>query len=207
MIAFARSSSNNQCSQPAWHAGFLALLPRIHEYLRFGFRHLPVSERADAMAEAVANITIAYSRLHEQRKLHVAFASSLAEYAIRQYFAGRRVGSQLNSHDVTSPYAQRQRGFSVNSLDQRDPVGKWKEIVVEDRHTTPAEIAASRIDLEDWFAQLPRLKRDIAYALAAGESTSATARRFKVTAGRVSQLRRELQKDWLEFQSGHVAST
>ena len=95
---------------------------------------------------------------------------------------------------------QRKRGFFVKSLDQRNPAGEWKEIVVEDGRVTPAEVAASRIDIDDWLSQLPRLKRNVAETLAKGETTSATARRFDVTPGRVSQVRRELEDDWADFQ-------
>jgi len=43
-------------------------------------------------------------------------------------------------------------------------------------------------------------KRQVARTLALGETTKRTARRFRVTAGRVSQLRRELQNSWESFQ-------
>jgi hypothetical protein len=61
-------------------------------------------------------------------------------------------------------------------------------------------VAASRLDLDDWFDQLPQFKRGIAQTLATGESTGETARRFQVTAGRVSQIRRELEDDWHQYQ-------
>lgn len=135
----------------------------------------------------------------------VAYGSTLAEYAVRQYFAGRRVGNRLNCDDVSSPYAQCKRGIKVRSLDRRDPSGAWREIIVEDHRSTPAEIAASRIDLDDWFSQLPKLKRGVAQTLATGESTQETARRFQMSPGRVSQIRRELETDWTEFQGEPIA--
>lgn len=204
MIAFARDSSE-QPSAPSWHAGFLALLPQIRENLRFGFRKLPRSERPEALAEAVANTAVAYARLHARGKLDVAFASSLADYAIKHYFAGRRVGAQLNVNDVSSPYAQRKRGFVLKSLDQRAASGEWRETLVEDKNCGPAEIAAVRLDVEAWFAGMTRLKRGIAETLAAGESTSATATRFDVTPGRVSQVRKELAESWADFQGESLA--
>lgn len=204
MFAFAyddqEQEQESESSEPAWHAGFLALLPQIRQRLRFAFRGLPPYERPEAMAEAIAAIALAYARLHARGNTAVGFATTLAEYAVRQYFAGRRVGSRLNVDDVSSAYSQRQRGFRVTSLDRRDPSGAWKEVLVEDRRATPAELAASRIDLDDWFAQLARPRSRIAQTLATGESTQETARRFNLTPGRVSQLRRELETDWREFQ-------
>ncbi len=56
----------------------------------------------------------------------------------------------------------------------------------------PADIAALRIEFSDWFTSLwPRDQR-LASGLARGESTSAMANMFRITAGRVSQLRRDL---------------
>lgn len=206
MIAFARDCSESKYSasvpeatEPAWHAGFLALLPAVRDQLRFTLRGLSPDERAEAMAECIASIAVSYAKLHARGKTDVAFVCTLADFAVRQYFAGRRVGNKLNSDDVTSPYAQRRRRICVKSLDQRNPAGEWKEIVVEDGRATPADVAASRIDLDDWFSQLPSLKRGIAQRLATGETTKDTAREFDLTPGRISQLRRELEVDWLAF--------
>lgn len=205
MIAFAKDLPAERSTTPTWHDPFMAILPRIHQHLRFAFRNMRPDERAEAMAEAIANVAVAFAALHGQGKASAAFTTSLCDYAIRHYYAGRRVGTQLNVNDVSSPYAQRQRGFRVRSLDRRDPGGAWKEIVVEDGRATPAEVAASRIDLDDWLTQLPRLKRGIAEMLATGEGTGATAQRFQVTAGRVSQIRRELEDNWAEFQGEALA--
>jgi hypothetical protein len=115
------------------------------------------------------------------------------------------VGTPLNVDDISSVHCQRQRGFRVRSLDRREPSGTWKEVLVEDHRAGPAEVAASRIDIEDWLDELPRLKRGIAETLATGETTSVTARQFNVTPGRVSQIRRELEVDWADFQGEPLA--
>jgi hypothetical protein len=90
-------------------------------------------------------------------------------------------------------------------LDQRDPFGSWKEVVVEDGRATPAEVATARVDIGDWLHRLPRLKRGIAETLATGETTKQTASMFGVTPGRVSQVRRELAASWSEFQGEALA--
>jgi len=53
---------------------------------------------------------------------------------------------------------------------------------------------------------LPRYKRRIAETLASSETTKATARKFRVSPGRISQTRRELETAWQEFQ-GESART
>jgi hypothetical protein len=205
MIAFARKDSSEQPHQPTWHEGFMKLLPAIRSQLRFSLRKLSRDERAEAMAECIARVAIEYARLHERGKLDVAFVSSLVGYAVKRFFSGRRVGNRLNIDDVSSVYCQRQRGFRVRSLDQRASSGEWRETLVEDRRSTPAEVAAARLDIADWFDQLPRLKRHIAETLATGETGAETASMFGVTPGRVSQVRRELEDDWHQFQGGALA--
>jgi hypothetical protein len=135
----------------------------------------------------------------------VAFAGPLARYAVAQVREGRRVGGRLNVRDVTSHYSQRQTGAIVERLDRRDEEsGDWQEILVEDRHSTPAEIAATRIDLHDWLKSLPQRDRRLAERLAIGETSSGAARIFGVTAGRISQLRQTLEESWAAFQQESV---
>ena len=77
---------------------------------------------------------------------------------------------------------------------------------MEDRHAGPAEAAATRIDFADWLRTLPQKKCKIINVLATGESTTNTARKFKVSPGRISQVRSELRCDWFAFQGEPVPS-
>ncbi|HUY32242.1 MAG TPA: hypothetical protein VMV69_05630 [Pirellulales bacterium] len=197
MTTFAQSNSTDK---PAWHAGFVALLPVIHSQLRYAFRGLPPETREEAIQESLANAAATYARLYEQGKADIAYATPLAKFAVRQYCAGRRVGGQLNRNDVMSHYAQQHHGIVVERLDRRDPSGAWREVLVEDKTCTPAETAAARIDFGDWLSRLCRRDRGVATTLATGETTCDTARQFGLTAGRVSQLRSELKRNWQAFQ-------
>lgn len=205
MIAFARPYPRQPAakSKPAWHAGFMALLPDIYRHIRFAFRRLESERRDEATQEALANALVAYVGLHELGKTDVAYATPLlANYAVRQVCSGRQVACPLNMYDALSPYAQRKLGITVSRLHRPDAdEGTWKEILVEDPSCTPAELAASRIDFDAWLKKLPRRKRRIASTLAVGETTKETAKRLKLTPGRISQLRRELAASWDEFHS------
>ncbi len=64
----------------------------------------------------------------------------------------------------------------------------------------PAETAAARIDIGDWFGRMTPRKRRIAQALAAGERTKDVARRFHLTPGRIAQMRAAFRDDWQQFQ-------
>ena len=188
------------CPAPAWHAGFLAMLPIVQEYARRAFRHLKGDEREDAVEEVIANVLVAYVRLVELKNTGVAHPTVLTRYAIVQVCDGRRVGNHLNVHEVLSQYAQRTKDFTVQRLDRFDKEdGEWMEAVVEDHRTPVADQAAFRIDFPAWLAIHPRRDRRIAETLAAGHSTNETARRFHVSPGRVSQKRRELQVSWQRF--------
>lgn len=209
MIAFVRRNGANRSvsgkcaggTEPAWQAGFLILLPDIRRKLRFAFRRLRAERRDEAIQEALANALVAYRRLAELGKRIWLSPVPLARYAVRQASSGRQVASPLNAGEVLSLYAQRKAGFTVSSLHRPDDTeGSWKELLVEGRRSTPAELAASRLDFDVWWRRLPLRKRRIAAALAAGSTTSETARRFRLTAGRISQLRRELETNWQEFQ-------
>jgi len=204
MIARVQRSPRNLVAS-ACVAKFLALLPTIRDQTRFAFRSEPPERRQDLIAEAIANCWVAFVRLVERGLIDVVYPTPLAQFAIRQVRDGRRVGAKLNARDVSSEHAQRLKRFIVERLDRYDDEnGEWQEVVVEDRHVGPAETAAARIDIADWFASLPRKKRHIAATLASGESTKRAARRFRVSPGRISQLRRELHDDWQQYQGEAV---
>jgi hypothetical protein len=182
-------------------AKFLALLPVIREQARFAFRTEKPERRQELIAEVIANCWVAFVRLVDRGLLDVIYPTPLAQYAIKQVRDGRRVGCRLNVRDVGSEYAQQAKHFVVERLDRYDAEeDEWREVLLEDRKAGPAETAAARIDIADWFASLPKTKRRIAATLATGETTKRAARKFGVSAGRISQTRRELQQAWQDFQ-------
>jgi hypothetical protein len=200
MIAIAHSVSRT--SPSTVQEMFLAMLPAIRARAHLAFRADNPEAREEFMAEVVANAFCAFRRLAERGKLEVAHATPLAKFAIRQIRCGRLTGAQLNVRDITSRHAQLAKGIKVERLDQFDREdGTWRETLVEDKKAGPAETAAARIDVADWFRSLTRQKRKIAKTLARGEATSKVARMFGLSAGRISQVRDELRRSWLEFQA------
>ena len=186
---------------PAWHAGFLAMLPAIRTHARIAFRHLNPEAREEAIQNCVANAMIAYARLYELGKVDLAYPSVLARYAVAQTKDFRTVGGHLAIRDVLSPYCQRQKHIVVERLDKfDDEENAWVEVVVEDRHVGPAEVAATRLDFAAWLRSLPGRLRRIAKFLANGETTTAAAKKFEVSPGRISQIRQELKQAWQRFQ-------
>jgi len=197
MIVFAGPNSTNKST---WQDAFVVMLPAIHERIRFNFRGFSAESREEAIAEALASAAIAFKRLHEQGRADIAYPTVLADYAARHYRAGRRVGGQLNVNDISSPHAQRFHCIQVKSIDRRDRDGAWKAILVEDHRSTPAATAIARIDFADWLSRLCRRDRGLATTLATGETGRNTAKLYGITAGRVTQLRGELRRNWERFQ-------
>jgi hypothetical protein len=205
MIATAKPHTREDCV-PDWHRPFLKMLSAIQRHARIAFRHLDSEARAEMVEEVVANAFVAYRRLVELGKADLAYATPLAAHGIRQAKAGRRVGGQLNVRDITSRHCQVTKRVRVGRLDHcNEDSGEWTEVLVEDRHAGPAETACCRIDFADWLRSLSRRYRKIATTLATGETTGSTAKRFKVSFGRVSQIRRELERSWATFQGEALA--
>jgi hypothetical protein len=177
------------------------MIPVITRYARAAFRDLDPETREDLVQECVANCCCAYARLVERGKQHVAFPTRLANYAVRQIKDGRRVGKKQNVRDVYDQHAQIRGGYQLKHIgsprDQRS--GGWREQLVENKRTTPADLAAFKIDFGAWFPSLPGRTRRLAEDLAMGERTGDVARKHGVSPSRVSQLRRELQRSWEEF--------
>jgi RNA polymerase sigma factor (sigma-70 family) len=177
---------------------FLDMLPRILSQARRAFRQLRPEHKDELVQEVVVNAYCAFMRLVHRGKAHIAFATPLANYAIRQVIAGRRVANKPSLRDVMSPPIH--SGIVVERLDVFDEVqGQWRQVLVEDRRATPAEIAAARIDVAAWLRSLSPRNRRIAKNLAMGETTTDVARKFNLSRPRVSQLREELKASWEKF--------
>ena len=191
-----------------WHKAFLLMLPSIRQHAAVSFRHLRPEAREEAIQEVVCNALRAYVRLVQLKKVAVAYPTVLARFGVAQVRDGRKVGGKLNVHDVSSKYAQRQKGFHLERLDHYDEEeDSWQEILVEDRNAGPAEVATTKIDFTAWLKSLPSRVRRIAKVLATGENTSIVAQKFGLSAGRISQMRKELAQAWKKFQGDLADST
>ena len=200
VIPMTKSAKTNPKLTARQQRHFVSMLPAIEQFARRRFRKRQREERDELIAEVVAITFAMFVRLVARRKTKLAFATTLANYACRQVATGRRLGTPLNVNDVTSLHCRCQKGVHVQSLHRRDrKTGAWREILVEDHRSNPADIAAARIDIPAFLDSLPKRDRRIAEQLAAGESTTCVARLFKISASRISQLRRELRAAWHRF--------
>jgi hypothetical protein len=142
------------------------------------------------------------------------FVSTLATYAARVVNSGHRLCGQQKSRDVLSPLAQRRHGFRVESLSASTRThyedlygvidGQRRLDLVEDRlhdntvSPVPDQVAF-RLDFPAWLKTRSERDRRIIANMACDERTSDLARKYRVSPGRISQLRRDDQTDWQRF--------
>jgi hypothetical protein len=199
MIAIARSPKRKAASRRR-NDKFLELLPTIQLQAEYQFRRLPVDAREELIQEVVAQAYSLFVRLYQRHKVALVFPTPLAQFSIKKVRAGRRLGSRSNSRDVLSSVAGVTKGFRIEHLDKFNRrSGEWREALVEDRTAGPAEIAMTRLDFASWLSTLSNRDRQLAEKLARGETTGCVAGMFRVSAARVSQLRRDLCKSWRTF--------
>ena len=120
------------------------------------------------------------ARLAELGKLDLAYATPLALFGIRQVKDGRMTGGHLNCRDVMSPYCRKLKGITVERLDKYDETEEcWQEILIPDQTCTPAELAASRIDVPAWLTTLKPRDRRIRRFLGIGNGTERCGREVR----------------------------
>jgi len=193
-------STKPASNPPAWHAHFLKMLPAIRLHAKISFRNHNAEAREEFIEEVVANALQAYVRLVQQGKTDVARPGPLARYGVAQVRDHRRVGGHLNIRDVMSEYCRQRKNLTLERLDKFDQSeDQWQEILLEDRRAGPFDIVRTKLDVAAWLRSLPSKLRRIAKTLANGDRTSDVAKKFNLSAGRISQIRAELAHSWRRF--------
>lgn len=169
----------------ALQAAFLRLLPIVQTHARIAFRHLRCSARRDdAVAETVALAWRWHLQLAARGK---DVLSSLAQ--LRHGFAVETLACSPSGH----------HGELYSRPHGQDRLDAFEERLRNNTVTPPPDAAAFRIDFPRWLAGLGRRNRRIAEAMALGENTQELGRRFQLSPGRISQLRREFHLAWQRF--------
>jgi hypothetical protein len=191
---------------------FLALVPRIETHARILFRGVrcPVT-REDRVAECVALAWKWFLRLTERGKDVSQFPMAFAALVARAVKCGRRLCGQERARDALSLLAQQRHGFRVGSLPAStrrdhedlyaDPHGQalldaFEERLQDNAVTPPPDAAAFRVDWPLFLRGLTRRDREMAAFLSLGNSGKATAAKFGLSPGRVTQLRQQWCRAW-----------
>jgi hypothetical protein len=178
------------------------ILPRIQTQAWKAFHGLSFDLKQELQSEVVAHCWKSFIKLFELGRHEDVPPMTLARFAIRAVKSGRRIGASLNINDVSSDYCQNRLGIRSTSFCMIDPNGKnWAESLIADQRARPDQLVMARIDFSEWLQTLNPLHRKVAEHLSLGESTHSTARIFNLTPGRISQIRRLLERSWQSFQT------
>jgi hypothetical protein len=184
------------------HAVFLAMLPRIQRHGRVYFRDVKNAERRDEfLAEMIALSWVWFVRLVRRGKDPANFVSAIATFAARAVRSGRRLCGQERAKDVLSARAQRQHGFTVNSMPEHQSMTStdFAEALRDNTQSAPDEQAAFRHDFPLWLSRYGPRHRRIALDMALGHRTNDLSHFHGCSAARISQLRRDYHDDWQRF--------
>jgi hypothetical protein len=177
------------------------MLPIVIRYAKRAFRTNDPEARQEAVQNVVANTTAAVAGLAKRGKLDLAYPTVLAKFGIRQTLDHRVTGNSQSIRDVLSKLCQEEKGVKVERLDKfNEEEDCWEEAVVQDTRNAPVpEVVAFRVDFKDWLKSLTPRDRKVARYLSLGHRTADAARKFGISQGRISQLRRELAENWKRF--------
>ncbi len=214
-LSLSTEPKTSATSLEQFNSQFLQILPRIelHAQIRFRYLRCP-GQREDAIAETIGVAWKWYLRLVEQGKDVNEFVSTLADYAVRHVRSGRKLCGQEKAKDVFSPRCQRINGFKIESLPYstrfdpsilysqphgQEQIDAFEERLRDNTVSPVPDQAAFRIDYRVWLSHLEMRRREIAQDMALDLATNELAEKHKVSAGRISQMRRELHTDWRRF--------
>jgi FixJ family two-component response regulator len=112
-----------------------------------------------------------------------------------------------------SAAAKRRHGFRIEELLppsvayeklKSEPLGQrlldaFEERLRDNTQTPVIDQVVFRLDFRDWLGTLSTRNRQVVDQLMAGEGTGEVARKLGLSAGRVSQLRRQFEDEWAVF--------
>jgi hypothetical protein len=182
---------------PSPHHDFLEIQPVVEQRARFAFRHLPIVDREEAMAEAVAAAFVSFVRLKAKGKFPGTFPSTLAVFAILHVRSGRHVGGGSCSTDVSSFAAQRRRGFQLHLIASN--LTGWDEHFIDSAAASVLDQVRFKLDWADFLKTLPLRHRRMVRALAQGHQANQVAEEFRVSPSRITQFRQHWQRRWRSF--------
>jgi hypothetical protein len=178
---------------------FLALLPVLTQAARIRFRGLRCSDhKDDVICETLALAWAWHCRLTARRQNPATFAVTFARLAARAVDAARRLAGQERARDVLSRACQRRgHGFRVMSLSALEST-LADALADNTRSPVPLQVQF-RTDFTVWSGRLASRQRLILERLALGHGTTEVAATFGVSPARISQMRGELRRSYLNF--------
>jgi hypothetical protein len=171
----------------ALRALFLAsILPSVRSHARAHVRHLPPSDRDDAMAECIALAWKYTTAIAKGEKSPADHAGPLAYWAVKKARAGRKVWSAAKPRSVRAMGAGGETGTAIMAA-------------LTDERDRPDELVPFKLDASAWLASLSERSCELVNGFTAGNSGKEMAAALGLSQGRICQLRKELAADYAEF--------
>lgn len=183
-------------------AAFVALvLPRVLEHGGIYFRHRDPERKEDCIAEMTGLAWKWHVRLAEKGKDATEFIGAIVTFAAKAVNCGRKVAGQEPAKDAMSPRAQKLKGFCVNRLPDFETYSSnpLSDALVDNTVTPPPEQVCFRLDFPAFLKSLSKRDRRVLKDLMKGHGTGEVARKYGMSAARVSQLRAQFHRLWNEF--------
>lgn len=185
---------------------FVQLLPTIQSVVRTSLRLIRCSDRKeDLLCEAVAISWKWYRRLVGRGRDPAEFIVTFARLAARAVLNGRRLAGQVRARDAYSRMSYRKGGFNPQHVSPRLLcIGTpFAEALADNTQSPVPQQVQFRCDFPAWRNFLPLRKQQIIALLALGHRTKDVADAMRITPARVSQMRSEFQRDYLQFLDGN----
>lgn len=172
---------------------------RIQTHAGIYFRSVKCwHKRQDFIAETVALSWKWWIRLYERGRDPTQFVARIADFAARAVNSGRRVADQESPKDVLSRTAQKSKGFCCTKLPDFSTLSTnpLAEALTDNTQSEVPEQVAFRVDFPNWILTYPERNREVIFEMMLKRTTTELARKFKLSQGRISQLRLEFSQDW-----------
>ncbi len=170
------------------------IMPIIQGVVPTSVRQVGCEDAEELVQDALAIAAQMLQALEDAGK-QVIIAKSIAYYSIQRIKSGRRSYSSGRT-DVCSPGCQLDRRCVIMSLDMpmdiQDDDSQTLGESLACRSDDPSMMAGRDIDWNELEARLDARKRGVIAALNAGHGTDTIAKTLKVSAPRVTQIKREI---------------
>ena len=183
-------------------ARFLSILAKIQNHARVFFRHVRCRcKRDDFIAETIALCWKWFKRMAQKGKDATQFPTALASYAAKAVRCGRRSYGQVKAGDVLNEHAQQRHGFYVGKVPDFSTLSEnpLAEALIDNTRSPVPEQVMFRLDFPAWLRTRTQRDRRLIGDMMTGQRTLDLSKKYGISPGRVSQVRREFHDDWQRF--------
>lgn len=184
------------------HQRFSSVLPRVERHARVVFRSVPCLDTREDKVQEVSGLCWKWVRkLDKLGKKWWTFVSQLATFACKAVKSGRKVTGCIKIKDVMNEINQARRGYCITKLPDisTESSNPLSDALIDNTRTEVPEQVAFRCDFPTWVSGYGDRDRALMSDMALGHRTKDLARRYRLSEGRVSQLRRQFHDSWQHF--------